>query len=344
MLEKKPLFNEQGERNAQRRRMIHGNPTNLIELNNVKYAWAYRLYRTMMQNFWIPEEISLTHDALQYGQLTEAERTAYDRVLSFVIFMDSLQVHNLPNISAVITAPEVNLVLAVQDFQEAVHAQSYAYIVDSVVPQARRDAIYNLWRDDPLLLTRNRFIADQYQQFVALPTEENLLQTLMANFLLEGLYFYSGFAFFYGLGRRGKMGGTVSIIQYINRDELIHLVLFQNILRELFKEEPQLFTLEMREHLRQMTATAVEHETAWSAHVLGKGVAGLTTETVTAYVHYLANDRLHRLGLSPLFPQQTEHPLPWLTRFANLNEQKVDFFEQRVLNYAKASGPQWDEL
>ena len=36
-LQKKKLFNEHGDRDWGKRRMIGGNTTNLIELNNVKY-------------------------------------------------------------------------------------------------------------------------------------------------------------------------------------------------------------------------------------------------------------------------------------------------------------------
>ena len=57
------IFNEFGERNIDARRIIGGNTTNIMELNNLKYSWAYDLYRTMgFTNFWIPEEISMNDD------------------------------------------------------------------------------------------------------------------------------------------------------------------------------------------------------------------------------------------------------------------------------------------
>ncbi|MFR6236924.1 MAG: ribonucleotide-diphosphate reductase subunit beta [Parabacteroides distasonis] len=37
-----------------------------------------------MNNFWIPEEINLTQDTKDYPHLTPAERTAYDKILSFL--------------------------------------------------------------------------------------------------------------------------------------------------------------------------------------------------------------------------------------------------------------------
>lgn len=53
-----------------------------------------------------------------------------------------------------------------------------------------------------------------------------LMKTLIANYILEGIYFYSGFMFFYNLSRNGKMSGSAQEIRYINRDENTHLWLF----------------------------------------------------------------------------------------------------------------------
>ena len=44
--------------------------------------------------------------------MLSAERSAYDKILSFLVFLDSIQTANLPNIGAYITANEVNLCLS----------------------------------------------------------------------------------------------------------------------------------------------------------------------------------------------------------------------------------------
>lgn len=186
-LQKKKLFNEHGDKDWGKRKIIGGNTTNLIELNNVKYDWATKMYRNMMNNFWIPEEIPLAQDAKDYKHLSDYERSSYDKILSFLIFLDSLQTSNLPNINEYITAPEVNLCVTVQTFQEAVHSQSYSYILDSVCSAETRDSIYNQWREDEHLLKRNRFITDLYERFIESPTEENLLRTIMANYIWKSV-------------------------------------------------------------------------------------------------------------------------------------------------------------
>ena len=126
-MKKKPLFNPNGDIDLGLRRMIEGNTTNLNDFNNMKYKWVSNWYRQAMNNFWIPEEVNLSTDVKDYRLLPPAERRAYDKILSFLIFLDSIQTANLPNISQHVTANEVNLCLSIQTFHEAVHSQSYSY-------------------------------------------------------------------------------------------------------------------------------------------------------------------------------------------------------------------------
>ena len=162
-MQSKKIFNVEGDDSIQNRRIIGGNVTNLFNLNNVKYNWANKLYRVMMENFWIPEKGSLTDDKRCYSELSPHEKESYDGILSFLVFLDSIQTNNLPNISQYITAPEINLILAIQTYQEAVHSQSYAYIIESIVPADKRNDIYERWREDKILLERNKYVAAIYQ-------------------------------------------------------------------------------------------------------------------------------------------------------------------------------------
>jgi ribonucleoside-diphosphate reductase beta chain len=216
------IFNPEGDREVSKRKLVFGNPTNIMELNNVKYQWAFDLYKTMgFTNFWIPEEIPMHEDSKQYErELSQYEKRAYEMVLSFLIALDSYQVNMLKEFARYITAPELVMALTSQEFQEALHSYSYQFILESVVDPTVADEIYNYWRQDKVLMERNRVIAELYNEFIRKPTEENFIKAVFGNYVLESLYFYSGFAFFYTLGRQGKMRNTVQQIKYINRDEL----------------------------------------------------------------------------------------------------------------------------
>ena len=165
MLRKKALFNPEGDTDVRLRRMLNGNTTNLNDFNNMKYTWVSEWYRQAMNNFWIPEEINLSQDLKDYPKLLPAERRAYDKILSFLVFLDSIQTANLPNISAYVTANEVNLCLNIQTFQECVHSQSYSYMLDSICSPVERNEILYQWKEDPHLLRRNTFIGDCYNSF-----------------------------------------------------------------------------------------------------------------------------------------------------------------------------------
>lgn len=338
-LKRKPLFNPDGDTEVRNRRMINGNTTNLNDFNNMKYAWVSDWYRQAMNNFWVPEEISLGTDAKDYPMLSADERRAYDKILSFLVFLDSIQTANLPAIGEYITANEVNLCLSIQTFQEAVHSQSYSYMLDTICePQARNEVLYQ-WKSDGHLLKRNRFIGDLYNEFQNDKSPAAFMKTVVANYILEGIYFYSGFMFFYNLGRNHKMPGSAQEIRYINRDENTHLWLFRNIIMELKKEEPGLFAKELTDGYREMIREGCEQEIAWGHYVIGDEVPGLTKEMVTDYIQYLGNLRCAGLELEPIYAGHEKEPesMGWVSQYSNANMIKTDFFEAKSTAYAKSS-------
>lgn len=344
-MERKKIFNVYGDDSISNRRMIGGNVTNLFNLNNVKYNWANKLYRVMMENFWIPEKVSLFDDKRCYAELSAGEKNTYDGILSFLVFLDSIQTNNLPNISEYITAPEVNLILAIQTYQEAVHSQSYAYIIESVVPAEQRNIIYEKWREDPVLLERNQYIANIYQQFLDDKTEKNFARVLVANFLLEGVYFYNGFNFFYNLASRSLMLGTADEIKYINRDELVHCVIFANIIKEIWKTHPHFFD---ETEVRDMFREAAEREMAWSNHIIGDRIVGINKETTEQYTKFIVNQRLQEIGLEPMYKGYDKNPYPQYEKIADTKGEgnvKGNFFEVNISSYNQSSAVEgWDEI
>ena len=338
-LKRNTLFNPSGDIDLRLRRMIGGNTTNLNDFNNMKYSWVSDWYRQAMNNFWIPEEINLSQDFKDYPRLDKAERTAYDKILSFLVFLDSLQSNNLPTVSEYITANEVNLCLHIQAFQECIHSQSYSYMLDTICsPEERNDILYQ-WKTDEHLLNRNKFIGDCYNEFHEKRDTFSLMKTLIANFILEGIYFYSGFMFFYNLSRNGKMSGSAQEIRYINRDENTHLWLFRSIILELKKEEPDMFTPEKIKVYEDMMREGVKQEIAWGQYVIGNDVQGLNAQMVSDYIQYLGNLRWSGLGFGFLYEENQKEPenMKWVSQYSNANMVKTDFFEARSTAYAKST-------
>jgi ribonucleoside-diphosphate reductase beta chain len=319
-------------------KLIGGDTSNIMNLNTSIYKWSTPLYKTMMGNFWIPEEISLGNDAGGYKKLSKDEQESFDKIISFLVFLDSLQTISIPHISDYITLPEIKLLFSIHSFQEAVHSQSYAYVLESVVSAQKRQQIYDIAIENEHLRTRNEYIANIYQKFVDEPNDENFIRILFADFLLEGLYFYSGFAFFYNLAKEGKMTGVGTMIKYINRDEATHLNLFTNLIKELRKERPDLFDENTIQELKDMAYKAVEHEISWAKYAFAETTPGLTPQAVEKYIKWIANQRMKSLDWEPLFEGAKTNPLSAITRMANFNSVKTDFFEEKVINYSKSNG------
>lgn len=341
---KKKLFNPQGTDKVNERKMIGGDTTNLFNLNNVKFRWAKEMYRVMMGNFWVPEKVDLSKDISDYQNLTDAETRAFDGIMSFLVFLDSIQTNNIPNIADWITAPEVSTILAIQTYQEAIHSQSYAYIIETAIPADKREKIYDFWRDDNILLERNKYVADIYQKFVDEQSVESFAHVVVANFILEGLYFYNGFNFFYNLASRNLMMGVADEIRYINRDELTHVVLFKNMIAAIMEENPGVITQEI---VHELFDKAVKQEIEWSNHILGSKILGINERSTEAYTKYLANERIKMLGFAPLYEGFDTNPYKHLERFADKDNDsmKSNFFEATVTNYSQSSSIDgWDEF
>ena len=341
-VEASDLFNPDGDDNIQNRTIIKWDVTWLFNLNAVKYNWAKSLYQVMVWNFWLPEKVKgLWDDAVQFETLSPEEQRAYKGILSFLIFLDSIQTMNLPNFNEYITAPEVNLILSIQAYQEAIHSQSYATILETVVDSKEREEIYYFFKTDTHLRERNEFIGGIYQDFIDNPTDKNLFRGFIANFLLESIYFYNGFAFFDTLASQAKMVATDRMINYIRRDELTHVTIFANMIKEVKVEFPDVYDEQM---IYDMMEDAVEQEISWSQHILGNKIIGMTPENTANYTKWLSNKRLDLLGLKPLYPEVVVNPYKHLDALQDNNSEKGNFFESTVTNYAQSSAMKgsWD--
>lgn len=342
-MERTLIFNPSGDREASKRSIVLGNPTNIMELNNIKYQWAFELYKTMgFTNFWIPEEIPMQEDKKQYdNELSPYEKRAYELVLSFLIALDSYQVNMLKEFARYLSAPELVMSITAQEFQEALHSYSYQFILESVVYPEKADEIYNYWREDKVLMERNQVIAELYNEFIRKPTEENFIKAVFGNYVLESLYFYSGFAFFYTLGRQNKVRSTVQQIKYINRDELTHVTLFRNIINTLRDEQAELFTPEIERWIYDFFKFATEKEIEWGKYVTQNQILGINNALIERYIKYLSNLRLSQIGYKPLYPDITDNPMKWIDTFRTINDTKTDFFQAKPQTYAKRSELKW---
>jgi ribonucleoside-diphosphate reductase, beta subunit len=213
------------------------------------------------------------------------------------------------------------------------NSKSYAVMVEAVSDNT--DLIYEMEKHDDMLRKKNAYISSVYEELAGEVTDEKLLLAMVANQILEGIYFYSGFTAIYALARTGKMLGSANMIRFIQRDEITHLLLFQNMINSVRKERPDLFTKQVEDKIYDMFEKAGELEIKWGKYITQNQIMGLTDDIIEQYIQYLVDQRLVAIGLKRIY--NVAHPIKWVDDFAKFNDQKSNFFEAKVTNYSKGS-------
>jgi ribonucleoside-diphosphate reductase beta chain len=332
---KKKLFNPNAKEDI---KIYGGDITNLFTPSRVKYPVFIDLYYKAYSHNWLPDIVSsMAEDKGCYrNKLTEEEKFAYNGILSYLVFLDSIQTNNLPNISEFITVPEITLWLVRQAYEESIHSLSYAYILENMLSAEEIEKIVYLWRNDPIALHRNKYIAELYQLFKDDDDDLAFQVLLVANYMLEGLYFYNGFAFFHNLAFRGLMTATNIQIKFIKRDEMLHCEAFKDIINYYKQENPDKWNNEL---VYSMFKEAVKEEIRFANHFIGNNVLGISKQTIEDYTYYLANWRLKEIGMNPIFPDRG-NPYKHLDKIAAIEdetENKVNMFESTSTTYKDPS-------
>ncbi|WP_297478293.1 ribonucleotide-diphosphate reductase subunit beta [Ferrovum sp.] len=324
------------------RRIIEGPSDSLMAVSPLKHKWAWDILDVMEANTWFAREIDLSRDIKDYNTvLTAAEKSMYDKALAFLSNLDGIQFNNLiSNIGQHITSPEVSMCVSRQAWEEAVHVKAYSTMIEAIALDP--SVIYMTFERDKVLAAKNEYIMQQSAILSNEYTSRNFALAVVANVILEGIYFFSGFLAFYVLAKNGKMLNSADMIRYIQRDEeKTHLVLFVNIFHALKQERPELFDAEFYESARELFKTAVELECAWGRHIIKGGVLGVTDSIVNDYIRYLANERLAMIGMDPLYPG-VKNPVAWVERFSEIDSVEANFFESKPTSYAVGGTLEWD--
>ena len=108
-------------------------------------------------------------------------------------------------------------------------------------------------------------------------------------------------------------------------------------MKELIKEERDLFTNSLKNELREMMKTGVENEINWGHYVIGDNIKGINKKLIEDYIKYLGNLRAESLGLPIIYEGHSENPAAWVDVLADANSVKTDFFEAKSTAYAKAT-------
>ncbi len=129
--------------------------------------------------------------------------------------------------------------------------------------------------------------------------------------IMEGIFFYAGFAMMLALKRQNKMVGIGQQFEYIMRDESIHLAFGCDLINTIKAENPEIWSKEFQDEIVILIKKAVDLEKKYAYDACPKGLLGINAQQFSDYVEYIADRRLERIGLSKVY--FTENPFPWMS-------------------------------
>lgn len=319
-------------------------------LHPSQYPWARELYDQAIANTWYPHEIALKEDLDDFANMTEDEKHSVKFIMSFfnpaeLIVNRSLALGVYPYLKSA----ECHLYLAKQMWEEANHCVAFEYVLETF--PFDRDEIYGMHLETPSMKKKedfiNRYMKRMTEDTLNIDTPEgkkDFIRNLVAtNIVMEGIWFYSGFMVMLSFRQRNKLKNFGSMINWVLRDESLHLKFGMNLILNILEENSELLTEDFAGEIRDIIIEGVDLEVAYNKDLFPKGILGLNADYVNQYVQYVTDRRLEELGL-PIHYNVT-NPAKWMTTATDVYEL-VNFFEQQNTSYevnAKATSSKKEE-
>ncbi len=335
---------------TKKKSLINRSSTDPNKILPIQYSFARECYKQGVANNWIPEEVSMQADIELWKSqdgLTEDERRMIIWNLGFFSTAESLTANNIVlTVYKNITNPECRQYLLRQAYEEAIHTDTFIYCCDTLGLDP--DDIYTMYETIPSIKEKDDFVVSLTKSIMDPSFEVNMddpasIQKLVHDLvgyyvIMEGIFFYAGFAMMLSLLRNNKMVGTGEQFQYILRDESVHLSFGQQLINQLVAEHPEIWTPEFKQELTDNITRAVELEELYAKDALPRGILGLRSDTVNEYLQFIADRRLERIGLDKVY--NASNPFPWMSEIMDLSKEK-NFFESRVTEYQQGGSLEW---
>jgi ribonucleoside-diphosphate reductase beta chain len=286
----------------------------------IKYEDIWDSYKRQFAAFWSVEEVSLADDLNSWKTLDDDERHFILMVLGFFANSDFIVNDNLDeNFVEQIKIPELKIAYHYQEMMEDVHSQMYQVLIDTLVnKEETKDRLFNSVKEIECIKKK----AEWARKWIK---EGSFVQRLVAFSIVEGIFFSASFCSIFWLKKRGLMPGLCQSNELISRDEGMHrdlaILLYRNYIVNKIEEDV----------LIDMIKEAVEVEKEFVRDSLPYNLKGMNKKLMCDYVEYVANHLSN--GLIGRRVYKTENPFPWMSLISL--ENKGNFFERKVTNYAK---------
>ena len=316
--------------------LFFGQQSDILRLDLLAYPFFEQQLNRGLSCFWIPEEIDLSQDKSDFNKLPAHVQNLYKRNLQYQSLLDTVVSRDfttlfLPHASN----NELQSYIQWHGFSEMIHSKSYTHILRTVFDDP--SPVFDEVLDIPSIAKRAESINKYLDAFAENPCMDTLYLACHQVNSLEGLRFYVSFACSFAIAESlGSMRSSAQIIKMIARDEVIHMVTFQKLIKTLDMEYPEL-ARKHEEEVYDMYLEVVEEECEWADYLLPESASmlGLNANLLKDYVKYLSNLRLKSVGKLPMYDVK-KNPLPWINKY--LNSDSIQSAPQEIESVQYLSG------
>lgn len=305
------------------------------------YPWAFERYEIAQKMHWLPSEVPLSEDVIDWKQkLTSAEKNLLTQLFRFFTQGDAdIAAAYHDRYIPAFPHPELRMMMGAFATAEANHMHSYSLLLDTVgMPETEYQAFHEFEE-----------MRAKHEYLFAERMPNNSVKRLALDLAVfsafgEGMQLFSSFAILMSFQRRGLMKGMSTIVEWSIRDESLHVDSMIELFHNLIRENPDIWTDGFKHKLYQTCRdmVALEDNFIDLAFELTDGgkIGDITADDCKLYIRYIADRRLMQLGLKPNYGIE-ENPFDWLEWIMNA-ETHTNFFENRSTEYAKSGVVGWD--
>jgi len=376
------IFNLGETVNSKRTRLFLGEDScnrNIQTYHDPKYPWILEFAEEMRAiGNWSKNEIDLSKEKVHFDGLDEAGRHIYESGLKFAITLDScagrapLQLFNNGGIS---NNPEWELYITNHQNNELLHSESYTEMVraiyndvdvfiESIIDdehiQKRATSILGAFDWATSVFDRmdaNKTGSDNNMTKIFPEVDEKMVKTaiykaaIVLN-MFEGIRFFATFVTAWSFSEQPDklMAGSSNIFKLIARDEMVHLDVFQRVIKMLRTDHSEGFVevaSELEDEVYDMYQTGYNEEMEWIEFLFSKGspLIGMNAAILKEYMDYIFAVRLTNIGLDPkrLGLTLVKNPLPWVDNYLDSSHIKSAPQEIESVNYVAAIDNSVDE-
>lgn len=210
----------------------------------------HKLYVDQKRAIWFPEELNVHQDAVDWGNMTDKERTLFTNLVGYFVTSELLVQNVLGEaFYGYIMDPRAKQAMTAQMFMEDIHSDFFEMIINTF--SMDRDAVYNMTTTNPLLAKKQQWVAHAADKIsmsagnaVNPDTVEGkkaiLHAILLSSIIQEGIFFYSAFALFLAVRETGKMKNVCNGIDLVLIDESMHLKLGIELILAMLEDTPEI--------------------------------------------------------------------------------------------------------